>query len=857
MKTLTLSLLIAALVPITLQATGQQVRFALTMHSETAGGGGTSGVPVTPNFTSLSTTKLTYVQWREALINFARQCKDRSLRWQFQSDYNFLEGVRRFEVTGVGVDTTIANGTYADPSLAAYTYGGVTTSTATKINGVAVNVIKYLHESDLQVNLDPHSHETNASYNYADVAWLIDVGCDTDVTGIVGGHVYVPTSSKYQSWPKFIGGLVAAGTTHGGYRWTPHLLMGGGGDTHKEDPHITGMWWPQDSNNYLVGAASGSIAAIGHWEQDFFETDRLLRSLEDNTLPHNNQLWTVGRVVNHRDLVLTDYLSKTAPAILDTIKNWRDAGRFQVKTFEDIYSEWIASPYNAQSALYLRPTDNMSFSLNWQDFAYTSDSNNELRTLLNHHENMRVPVDVFLTTWQTDILESQAPELLGRLLSSRWINTAYHVRAPKPYAYDANTSFVWRSYTAADVASYESSQLNMVTGQPNTTVSGGYAKLTSIYGSAPRIVGPNASDATSVSTVIPYFKTAGASMIVQHNGSSAVNFGTTASAGTGATINVRPESYDWRLIETFEPTRATGPVANTLDEALTDAHTASGAKAPYFTNVKLHDNDLFAAESAWVSIYSNSRRTPNWDPYNSALWAARLSKTESERRRAFYTSIVTQVASRRTSINTMDARDMLSMIGEDAARPIGLSATEVIEGAAIGSTLAEITGGGIESGLRCTYALVSGTGSDDNADFTISGNNLLVARVLSSSQPVRHLRIRWTDGGGYTGERALTIVVARADDDGDGFTETQEIAAGTNPRDATSRLSVGSSGLSGNTMTITWNSVIGKTYHIDYSTNLAGWTTVSGPSTTATGEKTSVTISSVSGTSMFFRVVVE
>lgn len=197
-----LFLFLHLLLPLPLWATGQQVRFALTMHSETTGGGGTSGIPFTPNFTSVSTSTLTYVQWREALIHFAKQCQARNLPWQFQSDYNFLEGVRRFEVRGGLTGAQIMNGTYSNAALSAYTYGGVTTST----NTGGKNVLKYLHET-LGVNLDPHSHETNPAYNYADVAWLIDVGCDTDVTQVVGGHVCDPTSSKYQNWPKFISGL--------------------------------------------------------------------------------------------------------------------------------------------------------------------------------------------------------------------------------------------------------------------------------------------------------------------------------------------------------------------------------------------------------------------------------------------------------------------------------------------------------------------------------------------------------------------------------------------------------------------------------------------------------------------------
>lgn len=848
MKSLLLSLHL--LLPLPLWATGQQVRFALTMHSETTGGGGTSGIPFTPNFTSVSTTTLTYVQWREALIHFAKQCQARNLSWQFQSDYNFLEGVRRFEVRGGLTGAQIMNGTYSNAALSAYTYGGGTTSTSTG----GKNVLKYLHEN-LGVNLDPHSHETNPAYNYADVAWLIDVGCDTDVTQVVGGHVCDPSSSKFQNWPKFISGLDAATFTVNGspYRWTPHLLMGGGGDTHRDDPHVSGLWKPLDANNFFTHG--GTLAAVGNWEQDLFETDRLLRMLEDDSLPHQNKLWTCGRVVNHRDLLTTGYLATVAPAILDTIQRWRDAGRFQVKTFEDLYAEWQGTYLSAPS-LHVRPENNVSFSLNWQDFCYTKRSADDLRTLLNHHESQRIPVDVFLTTWQTDILEAEAPELLGRLCGSRWVHLAYHVRAPKPYAYNGNTSYVWRGYTSGDVATYETSRLDMVTGQPDSGASGGFGKLASLYGAAPRLVGPNASDANARTTVLPYFATAGVRMIVQHDDNNAVNFGTTWNAGTQS-MNVRPESYDWRLIETFDPSRSTQTPANTLDEAVANGRAASGARAPYFVGVKLHDNDLIATESAWNKIYMLDKRSPDWAPANQANWAVELGAGERDRRRAIYTGIVSAAAGQRTSLNPLDGRDILSMLGEEAARPVGLSFTEVVEGAPAGTVLAEIIGGGVESGMLCSYTLVGGSGSDDNASFTISGSTLRNAGVLSAAQPVRRLRIRWTDGGGNTGERALTLVVAKADDDGDGFTESAEIAAGTDPRDVASRLTVNSWGLGSASVTINWSSVIGKTYHVEGSSDLSAWNEVTGTRVTAIDVLTSTSVSSGTGTSRFYRVVVE
>ena len=832
MKTL-LSLFIASLIfPTLLSATAPQVRFALAVHSEAPGGGGNSGVPETPDFRT--TDDATYLAWRAAVLELAAECENRSLAWQFQCDWNFLEGVVRFETSG-GDGYTSAMQDLMDATTA------------------GMNVMKYLREVK-QVNLDPHSHET-LGYNYADVAYLLDVKCDTQPTLVVGGHVYDPgTVPGYQNWPKFLThplGLKAQKYALTNYRWRPVLLMGGGSVSHKADPHISGLWRPQDADHYFTHSASQTIAAVGNWEQDFFETDRLLSMLESGELPHQDKLWTVGRVLNHRDLVQPGYLTNTVIPLLDTIAAWRDAGRFQVKTFEAIYNEWIAAPYNGASSLYERPLDNLTFSLNWQDFCYTDTSNADLRTLLNLHETQRVPVDVFLTTWQTDILESEAPELLGRLLSSRWVNLAYHVRAPKPYAHE----YTWRSVTSSDIATYETSRLNMVTGEPDTTATGGYGKLSTLNSTPLRLVGPN-TDTNTRTLVHDYFRGAGVDMIVQHDGTAAVNLGATING-----LNIRPENYDWKLIEVFK----NEITIDTLDEALAEARVTSGSLPPYFIGVKLHDNDLNAEQSAWTAIYQDTRRTPNWNPTRQADWAALLTDTigpdEPARRRDFYIDLVIEAASRRASINLMDARDTLSLLGEDEPRTLGLTFTEVAENQPAGTVLAQISGGGAESGLACTYELISGDGDTDNADFSISNGSLIAARTLDyEADATKQVRIRWSDAEGNEGSRALTLVLTNVDsddDDGDGFTEAQETLAGTDSQSSASRLAVSNTARLGSQVSVTWRSVVNKQYQVQRSTSLGtdSWANVSGTLVTASTLSTTRTFTETDAGPVFYRVV--
>ena len=783
LKALVLAVVFAGLALAARAATNAPaIYFIIAVHSEEP-----SIQLNTPNFTTSSVTN--YEAWRQAILWFGNACSNRSLPWCFQSDWNFLEGMKKFE--------TASGGTNFNTN---YLSSGKTT-------------LRYFREN-LGVEIDPHSHE-NSGYNYADIAYLDELISGAPPTGVVGGHIY--TNSGYQDWQKFIrttNGLT--GTKYTNYIWRPHLLMGGGTANHTADPHAAGLWRPQGTNAYLVDDPNGAIAAIATWEQDLHETDRLVGMLEDGTLPHSNKLWTCGKVFNHRDM-FGDNTNKIL-AQLDTIKRWRDAGRFTVTNFESTYRAWSNPPFNGNSSLYLRPDDNLTFSLNWQDFSYPSNSIAELRTLLNWHEAQRVPVDVFLTTWQTDILQTNAPEILGRLQSSAWVSPGYHVRPPKPYA----TDFVWTNATYATITNYETHGLDLSNGLP-TTASGGYDELTTLMGFAPPIVGPNAAtNGTIASDVFKFFTNAGVGLFVEHR-DVAVNLGDKRFGWY-----LRPESYDWKLIEYF---RGSNDVS-TLTKAFTIAHTNTGGVAPWFVGVKLHDNDLIATQSAWEFVYNSpSRSKTNWltAPWDWTAKAGTLSGSGVTNRRAVYTNTVADAATRRTSLNLMDARDILSLLATERPRTVALSVTEISETTAAGGQVAEISGGGSLSGVACDYSLVAGDGDTNNADFTITSNKLFAAHILDyETSPVKHLRVHWLDGGGYAGDRALTLVLANRtddDDDGDGYTEAQENVLGTNPLDANSTLRVTTSTAT-NRFSINFTCVTNRNYFIEQSTNLVNWTTL-------------------------------
>jgi len=96
----------------------------------------------------------------------------------------------------------------------------------------------------------------------------------------------------------------------------------------------------------------------------------------------------------------------------------------------------------------------------------------------------------------------------------------------------------------------------------------------------------------------------------------------------------------------------------------------------------------------------------------------------------------------------------------EAPTALALSNTSVLENAASGTTVGTLAGTDADAGDTHTYSLVTGTGSTDNASFTITGTTLSTAAVFNFEAKNSYaVRVRVTDAGGLSFERAFTISV--------------------------------------------------------------------------------------------------
>jgi hypothetical protein len=105
-------------------------------------------------------------------------------------------------------------------------------------------------------------------------------------------------------------------------------------------------------------------------------------------------------------------------------------------------------------------------------------------------------------------------------------------------------------------------------------------------------------------------------------------------------------------------------------------------------------------------------------------------------------------------------RDITVAAVNDAPTDIALSIATVAENQESGTEVGTLTTVDPDTGNTFTYTLVTGTGSTDNASFTITGDTLKTAAVFDyETKSSYSIRVRSTDAGGLWTEKAFTITV--------------------------------------------------------------------------------------------------
>ena len=148
----------------------------------------------------------------------------------------------------------------------------------------------------------------------------------------------------------------------------------------------------------------------------------------------------------------------------------------------------------------------------------------------------------------------------------------------------------------------------------------------------------------------------------------------------------------------------------------------------------------------------------------------------------------------------------------DAPENLSLSGDEVIENKPAGTIVGNFSATDVDANATLAFSLVDGNGSTDNARFILEANATLKTAGSLDFETGNSLsiRVRVTDNAGSSQEKAFTISVTNVvedldgdaiedafddDDDGDGFSDAEEIAYGSDPMDASSVANQAPSGI--------------------------------------------------------------
>lgn len=280
------------------------VHVVLFTHIEDASPGGMLGSPQ---------SRMSYLGLRAKLVDMAKRAKAHRLTWVLQPDWKYLEAARAYE------DAT------------------VTADTAGK------NLFRYLRD-DLQVAIDPHSHE-NGGYNYTDVAYLL-AQLGVDGSTVIGGHIWDPSLPQFQAWDRFRAPV--AGEHYPTARWRGDILIGAGTPNHVNDPLVSGVWRPKDRNNYFVDDPSGNIVSTGAWHNGVSGVQELVALYATGKVPATTML-TASWNIRPSDLLMN--IDGVETSTLVPIEKMRDAGEIVVTDFTRLVALW-RSEYGATGAFY-------------------------------------------------------------------------------------------------------------------------------------------------------------------------------------------------------------------------------------------------------------------------------------------------------------------------------------------------------------------------------------------------------------------------------------------------------------------------------------------------------------------------
>lgn len=187
-------------------------------------------------------TEEKYRSYREGLIERAEVLAEYGVEWNWQTDQPVVEAMIEYEY----------NPEFRERE------------DVSEIGGA--NILEHL--ATLGVHFDPHAHNNN----YADIAYLMEERLHVEVTGVIGGTIFVECGTEHLGFQDFVSWHNEIGLQSDGYiygkdypnaKWKPTVLSDPGMGGHYFDDLSSGVWKPGEINDFYWHYPENDIVYIG------------------------------------------------------------------------------------------------------------------------------------------------------------------------------------------------------------------------------------------------------------------------------------------------------------------------------------------------------------------------------------------------------------------------------------------------------------------------------------------------------------------------------------------------------------------------------------------------------------------
>lgn len=258
--------------------------------------------------TPVLTQEATYAANRAAVVKLARAVVEHEGAWDLQSDWEFLDAVKRWDT----------------PERMKETDGK--------------NLVEWVsHLDPTRIEVDAHAHER--THNYADVSHLIgQLGGIPN--GVVGGFLFYPPEQEV--WTRLRSPL--KGMRYPEATWKAEILWGAATLAHGgPDSRSGGIWRPKSAQEFTEDSPEQSLVYVGNYqyspEYDFTGVQELVSRVKSGELPAG-RLYTAN--VFFRQCQLNDTMISAITAGIDALAPEVAAGHLVWSPLTRTVADWKA-----------------------------------------------------------------------------------------------------------------------------------------------------------------------------------------------------------------------------------------------------------------------------------------------------------------------------------------------------------------------------------------------------------------------------------------------------------------------------------------------------------------------------------